>query len=561
MDQLKDFLAVCKKQHFWILCGFAGLIGLIVFFISQSKLQKAYTERYGEFKAASSGLAPLLGGQPHPNNDWVTKIHQIADEVRKQVYDSWTRLYGEQAKDVYVWPPVFANAFSRPPGTVDSDTMQALCEQYPTYVKKTALPGMAKLVDAEWLGAPEDANAGSGGPRGGPRIGAGGPRGVTHDDTPHAVEWAASDQLRLYEDYNWQDRPSELDVRYAQEELWVMQAIFETIAAANKKNVELVREIDQTLIGYDATNKFPLGEGENRIIHFSKQTAPVAGGFTPMTGAPNMGGPQGAGAAPLIEPKRPVRQKGEPGGSGGTGGSGGVPPMFDRRQFGGGGRPAMNGPAGPGGAATDAPDPDAYLKDGRYVDAKGRPLTAADLQNTGEYRLMAFRIRLVANQAQFQKVIEEFSNSALPLEVREVRVNPPLGQQNDMEGGPREGRHRRGAANPGAVIHNVTLEIDGVAYLLNPPDPKTVGLTDVPAATPAAGPPATIPAATTPAATTPTAAPAPTPSSSATTTPTDAPASTPAATTPAVAPPAATPPATTPATPAAPAGVPVTAPK
>jgi hypothetical protein len=612
MDQLKNFFAVCKKQHFWILTGLAALIGLIVFFISQSKLQDAYGKRVTEIKTAATGLQPLMGGE-HPNNDWIEQIHKVSNDIRRQVYDSWSRLYQEQLAKVYLWPPVtpdFAQTFSKPMGTLTADDTQVQREHYQTYITNVALPDMAKLIDAEWLVKPGTVG-GEGGPRGGPRIGGHHPAAGDSEASsiPHSVEWSEMDQQRLYDAYNWQLPPSELDVRYAQEELWVMKAIFGAIANANKEG-EIVREIDLTLIGYDATNKFPLGEGENRVMRVNKQGAAAPGGQAGLLGAPNMPGQPGAGPAPLIEPKRPIRSKGE-------GGSGSGAPMFGAPQIGGsgapmiGGRPPMLGvPPGvnSGGPSAEggAPDPDAPLKDGRYVDAKGKPLTAADLAaNPDEFHLMAFKIRLVANQATFSKVIEEFSNSVLPLEVREVRVNPAGGMREEQGG--REERHGNVAAKPGAAIHNVTLEIDGVAYLINPPDAKTIGLTDAAAtatgagATPANGatpatttgpaaapsPAATVPAATpaapatgspaaptSPPATTPAAAPATTPAPGPTapaTIPatgapaTGAPAVAPSATTPAATPPAATtpstPPATTPASPAAPAGAPAVAPK
>ncbi len=156
MDQLKSLIATTKKHHFWILTGLASIIGVAIFFISGSRLQKAYADRKNEITGAVKGLDPLVNGQAHPNSGWVDTIHQTADKVRRQVLDSWTRLYQDQAAKVYVWPAElqadFAEAFNKPLGAANSDKMQELRERYMTYVTNIALPQLAKIIDAEWVG-------------------------------------------------------------------------------------------------------------------------------------------------------------------------------------------------------------------------------------------------------------------------------------------------------------------------------------------------------------------------------------------------------------------------
>ena len=55
----------------------------------------------------------------------------------------------------------------------------------------------------------------------------------------------------------------------------------------------------------------------------------------------------------------------------------------------------------------------------------GRPLSAKDLQAppVAEYNLMAFRLVLSVDEVRWEKLLLEFCNSPLPLEVREVRIN------------------------------------------------------------------------------------------------------------------------------------------
>jgi hypothetical protein len=91
--------------------------------------------------------------------------------------------------------------------------------------------------------------------------------------------------------------------------------------------------------------------------------------------------------------------------------------------------------------------------------------------------LMAFKLRLIVDEYQLQRVVEEFANSVLPLEVRQVRINAAADASEAS--GPRRGSRDRLAnslPSAGGVSHNSTLEIDGVAYLINPPDRVKLGL-------------------------------------------------------------------------------------
>jgi hypothetical protein len=243
---------------------------------------------------------------------------------------------------------------------------------------------------------------------------------------------------------------------------------------------------------------------------------------------------------------------------------------------------------GPGGQMPEAvaagpAGPDDWLKDGRFVDIKGKPLRGSEWATltTPEFNLMAFKLVIVADEQRWQKLLVELSNSQLPLEVREVRINP-----NDREGsaGPGMAGHGHGGQpqeGQDNVMHNVTLEIHGVACLMNPPNtpaslaklglPAAAASEAAPAGTPVAAPttgPAAAPSTAPPIA--PSATPAIAPAPATTTAPPVAPptaappvaapaatpttpttATTPPATAPAAAPPTTPPAATPPATPAA----------
>jgi hypothetical protein len=528
MDQLKQYWEIVKRQHFWILCGLAVLVPFIVSMVADGHLAKIYGDQKSAITGIDRALDPLVSAADHPNPEWVKHVKDETEKLRRNVRDAWESLYNQQ-KAALKWPPElqedFISAFGKPvesddAANIDHAVMDPLCDRFMNNVK-TELSHMADIVHAPWAPTEQAGGGGGAGVHGRPRAAA------TVDSEEAAksyiVDWDPADQSRLVEAYNWQSTPSPLDVRYAQEELWVLEAICKSIDRTNVGATggfdAVVREINNVLIGYDATDKFPLGENASRIIRSSK-SGPGAASASPPMGMP--GGPGGAAAA-AFEPKRPMRST--PGEA--------APSVRSRTSHGGAFTPPGGGAfTPPGGGAAPGPGGPAaqgdWLKDGRYVDSKGKPLLGSELANSTspEFKLMAFKLTVAADEQRWQKLLVELCNSPLPLEVREVRINP-----NDSEGGGGRPNARARMAHDqngnDSILHNVTLEIHGVAYLINPPDMAKLGITAAGAPPTGAAPAASAPATSAPAtATTPPAVP-----------PTTAPP---------VAPPVTSPPTTTP---------------
>jgi hypothetical protein len=469
-------------------------------FTASSKLLKGpggYEDEKGKITSAQTSVAPFATGQDHPNPTWIEDAKAKTVEAQKKVFDAWNKLYQEQAKTVFQWPPDLTDdqAFLKEFAAADDQTekklerkrLDELAYRYISYITKVTLPRLATIIDAEWT-AGDDKDAA--------RRAAAGPDAA--EAVSHKVVWDSADQQSKFDNYNWQERPSRLDMQYAQEEMWVMEALFKAIQRANSdargSYEAAVRQLTEVLVGYDATNRFPLGEGAGRIIRTMHTTIPSVS-----TSAPT-GGESSAPARTMIEPRRPDRQNGVAGG----GGSSSV-------------RSPMTGRSGPTFAVdSSAPvgpeavaDPSAWLKDGRYVKVPAgsveiQPLLGSELQSTStpEYKLMAFRLRLVVDEAQYPRIIEELANSVLPIEVREVRILPNgqnVGQSAPVSR-PMPGRGNGGrpvgprdssaptmsaprarpvapsapaAPSEGGTSHNVLLEIYGVVYLMQRPLPDT----------------------------------------------------------------------------------------
>jgi hypothetical protein len=503
MDQLKTFLAALQKYHFWILCVLAAIVGLVIVVVSGKKLIGVYDSKKAEISSTDNRIREVSGRTEHPNENWIKAVEKKTTEYKKKAYDGWVRLWKQQKKNVFVWPDIGKEFIAyynfqmddKAKPTLAREKMQELSGYYQTYVTMTILPKMAKLIDAEWNGD-KNANAGAG---------VRSVRGIVQSQPQapgdeHPVVWDPTDQERLFQMYAWDELPTEAEIRCAQEDMWVLQALFEAIARANNgarvSTDTVVRTVQEVSYGKDTCTQMPLGENAGRVIRLGPSSNLAAAGEGP--GASN---PAGAGPGAFGAPSRGRlrgRHDQSPGGARRAGVGRFAPAPVTSAPTPGPDAAPDAGPAGP---------PDA-LRDGRYADTKGKCLPWSQVQasTTPEYRLMPFRLLLECDESRFQVIIAELSNSVLPLEVREVRINQETDNAN--QGGRRDRKGRQAAPVGGggvaSVMHNATVEIFGLAYLVNPPDLDKLKVNDSATgdATATAANGATTPGANTGAATT-----------------------------------------------------------
>ncbi len=242
--------------------------------------------------AVQSSVAPLATGADHPNQKWVDDVKAKTEASRLEVYKAWEKLYQDQAKNVFVWPAAdltddpaflkeFAAADDQTEKKLDRNKLKELGDRYISYIAKTTLPRLASIIEAEWTVVDEKDAA-----RNARGVGADGAAAV--DSVSHKMTWDSADQEHKVEDYNWDERPSRLDMQYTQEEMWVMEALFNAIKRANSSAKgsydAAVRQLTEVLVGYDATNRYPLGEGAGRIIRTMRTLIPGVGSSVPTGG-------------------------------------------------------------------------------------------------------------------------------------------------------------------------------------------------------------------------------------------------------------------------------------
>jgi hypothetical protein len=155
-------------------------------------------------------------------------------------------------------------------------------------------------------------------------------------------------------------------------------------------------------------------------------------------------------------------------------------------------------------AGGDAALADAALLQNRYVDQTGKPIADVTAGTGVEYRRLPVQMVLAMDQRWLPRVLVECANAALPIEVSRVRINPEksgAGFEGVMSaGGPEGGRlssmnfsspYGGGGSLPDGLSRDYAkVEIQGLVYIFNPPDPAvlTVPGLEEPAAEPGAEP-------------------------------------------------------------------------
>jgi hypothetical protein len=245
-------------------------------------------------------------------------------------------------------------------------------------------------------------------------------------------------------------------VLLAQEELWVYGLLCDAVARINKPATgphnAAISRIDELYVGYPAAEDNPGGANGGRVIRMVAKDNPDVMMMPP----PDMMA-TGESGAPVGRPPNP--------------------------RFGGGERDGRRAaPMSSPEEAAGPADADVPLRNWIYVDFAGKPLSAAELEaaiDSQMIHLMPFVLRVVIDQRQIDALLVGLAASAIPIDVRQVRINAPTSGQGGMPSAPSGPSMPDGGGGGQAGAgryYDVTLELRGTVGLATPPNEKTVGL-------------------------------------------------------------------------------------
>ncbi len=539
-----DFLA---KYHFWLLAPLVPALILPTLFMTNGKLAAEIASKGKEIDGKISSLKQVDGITPHPNDTWTSDIDKRTARVKRETLAEWQRFWDSQA-DLQSWPAELGPDFlqrlsSLKPG---KELPRQLLERYKSSVRELAKKLPARMgADAAMIDPDEQLAEGGGeGQGGGPPGGmammnrmmqpGGGVPGMAARRSTALVEWNPADQQRLYDSFHWDKPPKTKQVLLAQEELRVYGLLCDQIAAMNQgaggTYDAAIPHVEQLAVGY------PACEDEPAFSTVGRMHEPGAEGAGGMGMGMGMGG---GGSRGMMMPS----SGGDSDASGAAGGGGQVKPQHPRfmpkeGQSGmarGMSMPPMGGGDAEGGAPAAAQGPgttdEAFLT-WIYVDADGKPLKGEEVATSPSAlmtHLMPFTIRATIDQRKLDAFLIRLATSAVPIDIRQVRLNPPAaatgmpgmgggmggppgGMMGGMMGPPGGGGGRPQAGGPpgggmggppnrgmmsrppmggggedgpmagmagaGSMVrpHDIVLEIRGTIALATLPNPEALGL-------------------------------------------------------------------------------------
>ncbi|MDX1945259.1 MAG: hypothetical protein SFU86_07620 [Pirellulaceae bacterium] len=479
MDQVKEIIAKVKPHAFWILCGVILVVSLGSWYVATGSVKEQHARQLSDINGVFDQVSRIqAANQKHPNPSTAAEMEKVIRAYAKEVEDGWRKQYEQQAK-VLVWPEFFGADFRaiadrmrpieiiKPRESIANELPVDYRVQYRNYIEGD-LPKLAKKIGAEWKASSTGIDPGAS-----PVIGLDGMARPAEDKS--IVLWSPENQqLLLTTHFGFASRtepPSTLEVLYAQEDLWVLHDLMEIIAATN---------------GPDVTARHEAAIKQIDFVKIGMTAAGLTGAVTRIGNSNvNAVNPEGQ----LVAPAQ---------------GEGGMnPAMQPQPQPGGEGMVA-------GAAATGDP------ATGRYVDEKYQPLDPTRLRNAltstspedallAVAKRMPVRLRFRLDQRKLHVLLTECGNARLPVEVRQVRINPdaavsgtasaggggggpvmsPFGPSGGGEGG-------YGPARPSSIVADATVdptlidvELYGIVYIYNPVNKAQLNVV-VPAGTTAA---------------------------------------------------------------------------
>lgn len=439
MDALRSFVRFWKKWHFWILCPFVVIMAAAGWVIASSKISDEFKRFADKISSEESRVRQITRKTNHPNARYQEGMDQLIATRQESVRKAWDTKWQQQENQLQ-WPQSFHPRMldivqqMRPIEKVPHDDRSlppAFREHYRDHIKNE-LPKLARTIDARWRAESAQSHGGYV------------PYGMDALQQPDnsLVYWNPQNQRELQQSrFTWSqgeefEAPTTMEILYAQEDLWILQALMNMIRSANEgatdRSRAVVKQIDFIRIANDAVTK----AGKVAVVGATGQGATgllSGGGGYDYSGSYSSGSPSGSTSGgstsgPVVPSSSSdgydYSSVGDSGGGSGYGGYG-----YE-----------MDGAVGR--SADMRGDP----AENRYVNRDFEPLSADQLrqatlaEDPGEaYLAVAKRVpvqlRLLVDSRRLNQLLAECANGELTYEVRQLRINrPPSKKTSPMQG-------------------------------------------------------------------------------------------------------------------------------
>ena len=464
-DDIKGYLKQVQKYHFWLLALLLPLVLVPLAFTADAKLLNEINTRSSAVKAKVDSIDSVsrknvagLEEFGHPQPDWAEVVTRSNNTLRQQIFAEWTYLWDQQ-KAIRTWPA---------PADIGVDFLRAIArlkpdQDLPARFRDRYLQRIRRVVQKlpSRIDAKESMEA-LGGESGFERgeFGMSPDMASTDEDTDNKVIWDSMDQNELFQTFYWTSTPSTKQILLAQEELWAYEILCDVVAQANNESTgshnATIPYISQLAVGYRAAEEDPGGRKGGRLKTKSA-------GFDEYMDM-DMGMDMGMDGEMMGKPANPRFAS--------VGGYGMEEEMYDEFT----GMPIDSG----------SEENDEALLNWIYVDSEGTPLESAlvaESPDTKFVHYIPFCLKCLVDQRKLDLLLRTFATMSVPIDVRQVRVNP--GSADSMYG--EEGMYGGGGemmSGMGSELmstdsvrrYDFNVELRGAIALAQKPDATVLGL-------------------------------------------------------------------------------------
>lgn len=408
-DNLRPTLAAIAKYHFWILAALVPLVLVPLLFVGSGSLRGRIVDQRRQIESKLGQARSVTAVQPHPNESWQQAIDADAQAVGDETLVEWRRFWHSQ-RWLRSWPTELGAEFLtdvatlEPGGKLERPSLIRYREVAPRLVR--ALPRLMGV--ASGMGDATDAKAAA---------------AVVDPALAPPLSWNPANQNSIENSFVWEAVPNTTQVLLAQEELWVYGMFCRLIADFVKSG------------GTTGAHDSPLIVVDELAVGFPAIAGPT----------------QARGQARIVLPK--VAEGAVPGGEFATE----APPGGEAT----GGQPWHPRFTGAGsGQRAEGGSPDDDYRGWIYVNFSGKPLSAAELAADPAMRmvhLMPFVLRVTVDQRQLDRLLTTLAAAPVPIDVREVRVNPGASVGDAAEG--------QASSRTGPRANDIVAELRGTVAL------------------------------------------------------------------------------------------------
>ena len=460
-DNIKGYLKQLQKYHFWLLALVLPVVLVPLAFTADAKLLNEINTRSSAVKAKIDSISSVAGKKVegleefgHPQSAWAELITRSNNTLRQQVFAEWTYIWDQQ-KGIRTWPA---------PADIGADFLRAIDrlkpdQDLPARFRDRYLQRIRRVVQKlpSRIDAKESMEVlgGDGGFERG-EFGMSPDMMLTDEDADHKVTWDTTDQNELFQTFYWTSTPSTKQIFLAQEELWAYEILCDAVAQANNESTgshnATIPYISQLAVGYRAAEEDPGGRKGGRLK-------------TKSTGGDEfdefMDMDMGMDGEMMGKPANPRFAS--------VGGYGMEEGMYD--EF---GEMSLDSASG---------DNDQALLNWIYVDSEGKPLESelvAESQDTKFVHYIPFCLKCLVDQRKLDLLLRAFATMSVPIDVRQVRVNPGSADsmygEEGMYGGGGEMMSGMGSGADGVRRYDFNVELRGTIALAQKPDATVLGL-------------------------------------------------------------------------------------